>query len=174
MPRTRKTTPTYTATPGGASLPTLTKELWQAAVNLRGSIEPADYKRYVLPIIFLRFLSLRYERRRGELEGLIRDPTSDYYADTAALDDPDEYRSAGAFVIPEEARWENIRTAAQADDIKVRLDNILRLLEDRFPDKLRGLLPPIYAGSNLDRENVTGLINLFSKDVSAASTAART
>ena len=42
----------------------LTKELWQAAVNLRGSIEPADYKRYVLPIIFLRFLSLRYEKRR--------------------------------------------------------------------------------------------------------------
>jgi HsdM N-terminal domain len=33
----------------------LVKELWQAAVNLRGSI---DYKRYVLPIIFLRFLWL--------------------------------------------------------------------------------------------------------------------
>ena len=31
----------------------LKTELWQAAVNLRGSIEPADYKRYVLPIIFL-------------------------------------------------------------------------------------------------------------------------
>ncbi len=68
MPRTRKTTPTYSATSVGASLPALTKELWQAAVNLRGSIEPADYKRYVLPLIFLRFLSLRYERRRGEFE----------------------------------------------------------------------------------------------------------
>ena len=34
----------------------LTKELWQAAVTLRGSIEPADYKRFVLPIIFLRYL----------------------------------------------------------------------------------------------------------------------
>ena len=66
--------------------------------------------------------------------------------------------------IPDEARWENIRAAAQADDIKIRLDNILRLLEDRFPDDLRGLLPPVYAGSNLDRENVAGLINLFSKD----------
>ena len=44
----------------------LVKELWQAAVTLRGAIEPADYKRYVLPIIFLRFLSLRYERRRAE------------------------------------------------------------------------------------------------------------
>ncbi len=168
MARTRKATPTYTATSGGASLPALTKELWQAAVNLRGSIEPADYKRYVLPLIFLRFLSLRYERRRSELEGLIREPSSEYYADTAALDDPDEYRSAGAFVVPEEARWENIRAAAQADDIKIRLDNILRLLEDRFPDDLRGLLPPVYAGSNLDRENVAGLINLFSKDAFSA------
>lgn len=168
MVRTRKTPPTYTATPGGASLPALTRELWQAAVTLRGAIEPADYKRYVLPLIFLRFLSLRYERRRGELEALVRDPASEYYTDTAALDDPDEYRSAGAFVIPDEARWENIRAAAQANDIKIRLDNILRLLEDRFPDDLRGLLPPVYAGSNLDRENVAGLINLFSKDAFSA------
>ena len=43
----------------------LMRSLWEAAVNLRGSIEPADYKRYVLPLIFLRFLSLRYERRRN-------------------------------------------------------------------------------------------------------------
>ena len=59
----------------------LTKEQWEAAVNLRGSIESADYKRYVLPIIFLRFLSLRYERRRAELEKLIADPKSDYHGD---------------------------------------------------------------------------------------------
>ncbi|RII29180.1 MAG: DNA methyltransferase [Geobacter sp.] len=143
----------------------LTKELWQAAVNLRGSIEPADYKRYVLPIIFLRFLSLRYERRRAELETMVAEPASEYYGDNKAINDPDEYRAAGAFIVPEEARWDNIRKQAQADDIKVRLDNILELLEKTYPDKLRGLLPRIYAGSNLGRENVTGLINLFSKDI---------
>ena len=54
-------------------------DLWQAAVSLRGSIEPSDYKRYVLPIIFLRFLSLKFERRREELESLIKDPGSEYY-----------------------------------------------------------------------------------------------
>ncbi|HPO87472.1 MAG TPA: N-6 DNA methylase, partial [Candidatus Hydrogenedentes bacterium] len=54
---------------------------------------------------------------------------------------------------------------ANADDIKVRLDNILELLEKTYPDQLNGLLPRIYAGSNLERENVTGLINLFSKDI---------
>src|SRR6266849_493430 len=93
------------AEPGRDGHTRLINELWQAAVNLRGSIEPADYKRYVLPIIFLRFLSLRYERRRAELERLIADPASEYHTtnlQVAAdiLVDPDEYRRAGAFVIP--------------------------------------------------------------------------
>ena len=148
----------------------LIKELWQAAVNLRGSIEPADYKRYVLPVVFLRFLSIRYEGRREELEGLIRDQTSDYYTDDPAvrestLDDPDEYRAIGAFVVPEKARWSTILKNAQADNIKILLDEALEALEDQYPDKLKGLLPKIYAGSNLSRENVTGLINLFSRDI---------
>jgi type I restriction-modification system DNA methylase subunit len=156
---------TSSAPANGNGLVALTKELWQAAVNLRGSVEPADYKRYVLPIIFLRFLSLRYEKRRAELERAIKEPDSEYFGDKRALVDPDEYRSAGAFIIPEAARWDNIRKVAQADDIKIRLDNILDLLENTYPDKLKGLLPRIYAGSNLERENVTGLINLFSKDI---------
>jgi type I restriction enzyme M protein len=143
----------------------LTKELFQAAITLRGSVEPADYKRYVLPIIFLRFLSLRYDRRRTELEALVADKNSDYYGDKKAVHDADEYRRVGAFVIPEAARWENLRKAAQADDIKVKLDDVLESLENAYPDKLKGLLPRIYAGSNLDADSVRGLINLFSKDI---------
>jgi type I restriction enzyme M protein len=162
-PRKKKTEATTNGNSNG--IVNLTKELWQAAVTLRGSIEPADYKRYVLPIIFLRFLSLRFEKRRSELEFMIADPQSEYHGDRGVVTDPDEYRAAGAFIIPEDARWENILKQAQADDIKVRLDNILELLEKTYPDKLRGLLPRIYAGSNLERESVTGLINLFSKDV---------
>lgn len=149
----------------GNGMAALQKELWQAAVTLRGSIEPADYKRYVLPIIFLRFLSLRYERRHAELSALIADKRSDYFGDKKALVDPDEYRQAGAFLIPEEARWENIVKNAQRDDIRGHIDDILELLETKYPDKLRGLLPRIYAGSNLSAENVRGLITLFSKDV---------
>jgi type I restriction enzyme M protein len=155
---------TYQVKPQNGNITDVLKELWQAAVNLRGSIEPSDYKRYVLPIIFLRFLSLRFERRRSELQRLIAEPQSEYYADISALEDPDEYRQVGAFVLPAEARWENIRKNAQADDIKVRLDNILELLENTYPE-LKGLLPRIFAGSNLDTANVSGLINLFSKDI---------
>jgi len=60
-----------TSNNNNGNIPKLMKELWQAAVNLRGSIEPADYKRYVLPIIFLRFLSMRYEKRGKELEKMV-------------------------------------------------------------------------------------------------------
>jgi type I restriction enzyme M protein len=48
-------------------------------------------------------------------------------------------------VIPEAARWENLRKSAQADDIKVKLDDVLESLENKYPDKLKGLLPRIYA-----------------------------
>jgi type I restriction enzyme M protein len=167
MARPRKSATTATAKNGTGvgSVSELTKELWQAAVTLRGSIEPADYKRYVLPIIFIRFLSLRYEKRRIELEKLIADKNSEYYRDNKALQDPDEYRSAAAFIIPEEARWEHVRKSAQADDIKVQLDKTLELLEGKYPDKLRGLLPRVYAGSNMSADDLRGLINLFSKDI---------
>lgn len=154
----------------GNGVMALVKELWQAAVELRDSIEPADYKRYVLPLIFLRFLSIRYRRRRDELTQLVGEPKSDYYtpsekAAKAILKDPDEYRAAGAFMVPERASWEYIRTRARADNIKVILDEALDLLERTYPKQLKGLLPPIYAGSNLDNESVAGLINLFSKEV---------
>jgi type I restriction enzyme M protein len=150
----------------------LLRGLWESAVNLRGAIEPADYKRYVLPLIFLRFLSLRYERRRAELETLIADPKSDYHTTDrkvaeSILEDLDEYRAVGSFIVPKAARWSEIVKQAQADDIKIRLDGILETLENAYPDDLRGLLPRIYAGSNLSAGNVAGLINLFSKDVFA-------
>jgi len=154
----------------GNGVVALIKELWQAAVGLRDSIEPADYKRYVLPLIFLRFLSIRYKRRHEELARLVHERKSDYYtpnpkAAKSILRDPDEYRAAGAFIVPEKASWDYIRTRARADDIKVILDEALELLEKTYPKQLKGLLPPIYAGSNLDNESVAGLINLFSKEV---------
>jgi len=110
------------------------KELFEAAVELRGTVAPADYKHYVLPLLFLRYLSLRYEQRRQELQRLIREPDSEYYIRNGALaeevaediiDDPDEYRKVNAFMIPEEATWDYLRRNARADDIKIKLDSAM-------------------------------------------------
>src|SRR5437016_9895596 len=164
-----KTKPPYKQKNGNGGLRDLFRELWNSAVTLRGSIAPADYKRYVLPLIFLRFLSLRYEKRLGEIDTEIADPKSDLHTTDKQLaleirEDPDNFKKKNVFLVPEEARWDNIVKIARADDVKIKLDNILALLEKTFP-KLKGLLPPIYAGSNLDKDSVAGLINLFSKDI---------
>ncbi len=114
----------------------MVQELWQAAVTLRGSIEPAEYKRFVLPIIILRFLSLASERRRP-----------------------------GALPVPKAARWSELLAHAEDDDILVRLDNALEALEKAYPKRLGGLLPSIYAASHMERHNVTRLLHLFSGEV---------
>lgn len=165
--------------PKSEGISDLVKELWQAAVNLRGSIEPPDYKRYVLPLIFLRFLSLRYDQRRTELQRMVREKRSEYYTEdpqeeAEILADPDEYRKEGVFVIPEEARWDNIVKMARRDDVKVRLDDILEKLENAYPEKLRGLLPRIYAGSIWTLRTCVGSSTSSPRTCSERTTGART
>jgi type I restriction enzyme M protein len=145
------------------------KELWEAAVNLRGAIEPSDYKRFVLPLIFLRYLNTGYIKTYNELDGLTRNKKSDYYCETdkerkAILEDPSFYQERKAFLLPKEARWGYILENAQKDDNKIILDKALAALEKEYPKQLKGLLPPTFAGSNLSRENLAGLINLFSAE----------
>lgn len=147
-------------------------ELWEAAVKLRGNIAPGDYKHYVLPLLFLRYLTLKYQRRRNEIERLIKEPKSDYFTNDPKvareiLEDLDEYKKEGVFVVPPKARWDHIVKHAQEDDIKITLDRAMETLEKSYPE-LKGILPKIYAGSNVSRENVTSLINLFSRDIFSA------
>lgn len=145
------------------------RELWGTAVALRGTVAPADYKHYVLPLLFLRYLSLRYEQRYDQLQLALKDPKSEYYTgdpdvDEEILSDRTEYERFNVFVVPEVARWDYLRRHARADDIKLKLDNAMRALEEAYPQKLAGVLPRIFGGSALSVDQVAGLINLFSKD----------
>jgi type I restriction enzyme M protein len=148
------------------------KELWETAVSLRGTVSPAEYKHYVLPLLFLRYLSLRYEQRRAEIQQALRDRDSEYYTgdpeiDAEILADASEYIKDNVFIVPEEASWDYLRDNAWSDDIKLKIDNAMRILEELYPQQLGGVLPRIYAGSNLTVAQVAGIINLFSKDVFA-------
>ncbi|WHX24920.1 class I SAM-dependent DNA methyltransferase [Virgibacillus halodenitrificans] len=145
------------------------KDLFDAATNMRGSVAPSDYKHYVLPLIFLRYLSNRYDMRKEEIDNLVKDPKSDWYAldeETQQIikEDPDMYMSENVYVVPEESRWSYILKNAKQPNIKEILDNAMKRLEEENPD-LEGMLPRIFQGSNLPAENVSGLIEIFSRDV---------
>jgi len=80
------------------------KEIWAAANELRGAIAENQYKDYVLPLIFLKHLSDRYEMRREELDNLVRTPSSDYYTTDQEeinyiLEGVDEYKSKDVYIL---------------------------------------------------------------------------
>src|SRR5579875_4094663 len=91
----------------------LEARLWDAADALRGNQEPSEYKHVVLGLVFLKYISDRFEERRRTIETSLSDPSSDDYIPNEArrtqfIEDRDEYRSHNVFWVPAEARWQHI------------------------------------------------------------------
>jgi type I restriction enzyme M protein len=60
-------------------------------------MDAAEYKRVVLGLIFLKDISDAFAAKHAELVA--------QHAQGAEPEDPDEYRAANIFWVPEEARW---------------------------------------------------------------------
>ncbi len=111
------------------------KELWDAANELRGAVSENNYKNYILPLVFVKHLSERYEVLREELKEQLKDPKSDYYTTDKeeinyVLEDRDEYRSRNTFKIPETASWQYLKDNAEQDDIKVKVDDAFDVIQE--------------------------------------------
>ncbi|RXZ81371.1 SAM-dependent DNA methyltransferase [Paenibacillaceae bacterium] len=149
------------------------KDLFEAANRMRATVAPADYKHIVLPLIFLRYLSLRYDKRRKELEKELSNPNSPMYFNDAEivreiLEDRDQYIAERVYVLPEEAHWSFIVKNAKQPNIKEILDNAMKLIETENED-LVGVLPRIYRSTNLPVENLASLIEIFSRESFSSS-----
>ena len=69
------------------------KEIWKAADLLRGNLDASEYKSVVLGLIFLKYISDRFEAKYNALvaEG------------DGFEEDKDEYTSENIFFVPQEA-----------------------------------------------------------------------
>ena len=72
--------------------------LWDTANQLRGSVESSEYKHVVLSLVFLKFISDKFEARR---EALIKEGKE------AFVDMDVFYQQDNIFYLPEEARWQS-------------------------------------------------------------------
>ncbi|MCC2370215.1 type I restriction-modification system subunit M N-terminal domain-containing protein [Bacillus cereus] len=54
--------------------------LFDAANQLREPVSPVDYRHYILPLIFMRYLSLRHDKRKAQIEAMTDNPSSNFYA----------------------------------------------------------------------------------------------
>lgn len=151
----------------------LEASLWEAANRLRSSMDPSEYKHVVLGLVFLKYVSDNFEKRREEAALNMADPTSDMYLPDESvrerfLDDRDLYTSVGAFWIPAGHRWTDLMHSAKREDIGVRVDDAMDAIEKENPS-LKGVLPKNYASKDLAPDKLGGLIDMFSNEDLAAA-----
>ena len=126
------------------------KEIWKAADLLRGNLDASEYKSVVLGLIFLKYLSDRFEAKYNELlaEG------------EGFEEDKDEYTSENIFYVPQDARWSVIAAAAHTSEIGVVIDNAMRQIEKENL-RLKGILPKNFARPELDKRRLGDVVDLF-------------
>ena len=126
------------------------EKIWSAADKLRGNIDASEYKNVVLGLIFLKYISDKFDQAYQEL---LEDP----YADP---EDRDEYSSQNVFFVPPEARWSAIADDAHNPTNGKTIDEAMRLIESENP-RLKGVLPKNFARQELDKRRLGEVIDLF-------------
>ncbi len=138
-------------------------KLWAAADALRNNMDAAEYKHVVLGLIFLKYISDAFEGKHAELVAAKKDG--------ADPEDQDEYKAAGIFWVPKEARWAHLKANAPQPTIGSLVDKAMEAIERDNPS-LKAVLPKDFARPGLDKQRLGQLINLVS-DIALGSAADR-
>ncbi|MFM5239037.1 type I restriction-modification system subunit M [Aeromonas veronii] len=124
--------------------------LWDTANQLRGSVESSEYKHVVLSLVFLKFISDKFEAKRKQLIASGQE---------AFVDMDVFYQQDNVFFLPEAARWSYISARAKQDDIAVIIDTALSTIE-KCNASLSGALPDNYFSRlGLDATKLASLID---------------
>ena len=126
------------------------KQIWDAACVLWGHIPAAEYRKVIVGLIFLRYISSAFEKRYQELvaEG------------DGFEDDRDAYEEDNIFFVPEDARWSKIASAAHTPEIGTVIDDAMRAIE-KENTTLKNVLPKNYASPDLDKRVLGDVVDLF-------------
>lgn len=126
------------------------KEIWKAADLLRGNLDASEYKSVVLGLIFLKFISDKFEEKHQQLidEG------------AGFEEDIDEYSHENIFFVPLQARWNVIAEKAHSPEIGTAIDDAMRLIERENP-RLKNILPKNFARPELDKRRLGDVVDLF-------------
>jgi len=141
------------------SIEKLESVLWDSANKLRGGISASDYMHVVLGLIFLKYLSDKFEVRYNELvkEGLGYET------------DKDEYSKDMMFWIPEKARWSYISKFSKSEELGKILDEAFIEIE-KENESLKNILPKTYSKLEIDQRRLGELIDLFTNKLDTTNT----
>jgi type I restriction enzyme M protein len=135
--------------------------LWKTADKLRGSMDAAQYKDFVLGLVFLKYVSDAFAERRAQiradvLAGGLPEPRL-----AQSLDDVEEYAREGVFWVPPGARWDELAARANSAGIGRLLDAAMDAIMAANA-ALTGVLPKIFDRDNVDQRRLGELVGLVS------------
>jgi type I restriction enzyme M protein len=133
--------------------------LWDAACKIRGPIDAAKYKDYILPLIFFKRLSDVFD---DELDRLSQEYGSREVVESLLAEDHKLVR----FYLPKNARWEAV--AKHTTNVGEHLTNAVRSIARENP-KLQGVVDTVDFNATASGQRILGddvlkeLINVLSK-----------
>lgn len=140
---------------GGPAVPGITQQqlesrLWEAANSLRGPVDPADFKAYVFPLLFFKWISDTWDLEHAEA-------VADYGPQVSAEEEADYHR----FVVPAGCRWADVASSTTNVGRKLRLT--LGRIEQANPTTLAGVFGNVdWADKDrLPEANLVNLLNTF-------------
>lgn len=146
--------------PGMTSTRDLHDTLWKAADKLRGSMDAAQYKDFVLGMVFLKYVSDSFAERRAKIHAEVLAAGVPESRLEPFLDDVDEYKREGVFWVPENARWDTLARQTKSGNpgeiIDGAMDSIMKANES-----LTGVLPKIFNRDNVDQRRLAELVDLI-------------
>ena len=125
------------------------QQIWAAADILRGNMDAAEYKHVVLGLIFLKYISDKFDERYLELKD-----------DDDDVEDKDAYAEVNVFFVPLSARWNTIAESARKEEIGTVIDDAMRAIETENP-RLKDILPKNYGRVELDKRRLGNVVDLF-------------
>ena len=130
------------------------KQIWDAACVLWGHIPAAEYRKVIIGLIFLRYISCVFEKKYKQLveEG------------DGFEDDRDAYAEDNVFFVPKEARWDIIAAAAHTPEIGSVIDSAMKSIESENP-VLKNVLPKNYGNPDLDKRVLGDVVDLFTNEI---------
>src|SRR3954452_22332870 len=129
------------------TLPELEKTLWTSANALRGPVDPADFKTYVFPMLFWKWISDTWEWEHRQA------------ADELGQDLDDEVEADyHRFALPEGTRWRQVTT--KTDNVGSRIAKALGQIEQANARTLASIFGDA-AWGNKERLPENALVNLM-------------
>ncbi|MCK9310616.1 MAG: type I restriction-modification system subunit M [Candidatus Cloacimonetes bacterium] len=134
------------------------KVLWASADKLRGTMGSSEYMHITLGLIFLKYISDRFEERYQEL--IKKNDNSE--------NDRDYYEKDHIFWVPEFARWNYVKSFSKEEKIGQMLDEAFIEIE-KDNDSLNNVMPKSYSKPEVDKRRLGELVDLFENQLKTPS-----